>query len=192
MRKSHRYITSLFLTMIYLLLMLSPLASFAMQSKLAAHAVTGECSGDCSIDGCSLERSADHTCCCWQKRQLPIGSHLDPATDPSDTRLVAPVESPKMGSCSCAVQARDSHEKTAEPGSVPSTNPQKKRATTVSSSPCGSGKLFVMWNKEILQHLPYFFAGEIPFPEQSILTFIPPDLLVSRYGDPPDPPPIIS
>jgi hypothetical protein len=180
------------MTMIYLLIMLSPLASFAMQLKPAANTVTGECSGDCRIDGCSVERSAAHTCCCWQKRQLTIGSHLDSGADSSDTRLVAPVESPKMGSCCCTVKARDSHKKNAEPGSVSSTAPQKKMTTTVSSSPCGSGKLFTMWNTEILQHLPYFFAGEIPVPEQSFLTFFPPGLLSSRYGDPPDPPPIIS
>jgi hypothetical protein len=54
--------------MIYLLITISPLAPLAMQSRSVAHAVTGECSGDCDICGCSLERRTSHTCCCWQKK----------------------------------------------------------------------------------------------------------------------------
>ena len=72
MNKCNRYITSLLLTAIYMVIVFSPLAPLAMQSKLVAHAVTGECSGNCKVDGCSLERSATHTCCCWQKKK-PVG-----------------------------------------------------------------------------------------------------------------------
>lgn len=56
------------LTAIYLLITISPLAPIAMRSKSVAHAVTGECSGDCDICGCSPERRASRTCCCWQKK----------------------------------------------------------------------------------------------------------------------------
>lgn len=68
MIRSSRYTVSLLLTVIYLLITMSPLAPLALKSPRVAHAVTGECSGDCDICGCSLERRADHTCCCWQKK----------------------------------------------------------------------------------------------------------------------------
>ena len=70
MKKSSRSITALALTAIYLLITLSPLAPLALHSPRLAHAITGECAGDCGICGCSLERSADHTCCCWIKKKL--------------------------------------------------------------------------------------------------------------------------
>jgi hypothetical protein len=68
MKRSSRYIVSLVLTVIYLLITMSPLAPLALKSPRVAHAVTGECSGDCDICGCSLERRASHTCCCRQKK----------------------------------------------------------------------------------------------------------------------------
>jgi len=49
---------------------MSPLAPLALHSPMIAHALTGECAGDCSRCACSVERSANHTCCCWQKKQL--------------------------------------------------------------------------------------------------------------------------
>lgn len=55
--------------MIYLLITMSPLAPLAFRPAAIAHAVTGECAGDCSLCNCSPERSASHTCCCWQKKQ---------------------------------------------------------------------------------------------------------------------------
>jgi len=68
MTTSKRYITTLLLTGIYLLITLSPLAPLAMKSAHIAHAITGECTGDCEIDGCSPERRVTHTCCCWRKK----------------------------------------------------------------------------------------------------------------------------
>jgi len=191
-KKSQRYITSLLLTTIYLLIVFSPLAPLAMQSKLVTHAATEECSGNCGIDGCLLERSADHTCCCWQKKQHEIvDSHHHSNANVCDTHPAPPTEVPKKGSSGCSVQARDTHENGVESESVSSPAPQKKRATTVSNPPCGSGKLFALWSVESTHHLPFFFTGEIPSPVQNELTFTPPDRLTSRHGDPPDPPPII-
>jgi hypothetical protein len=193
MKKSHRYITSLILTMIYLLIVFSPLAPLAMQSKLVSHAATGECSGDCRIDGCSLERSAAHTCCCWQKKRREIvDTNHNSNADVCDTHPAPPAEVSKKGSSACSAHALATHEDANESKSVSSPAPQKKRATTVSSTPCGSGKLFALWSVETTHHLPFFFAGEIPSPAQSSLAFFPPDRLTSRYGDPPDPPPIIT
>jgi hypothetical protein len=70
MRNLHRYIPALVLVVLYALIVLSPLAPLAMHSPVIAHAITGECAADCSICGCSPERSANHTCCCWQKKRL--------------------------------------------------------------------------------------------------------------------------
>jgi len=193
MGTSHRYITSLLMTAIYLLIVASPLAPLAMQSKSVAHAVTGECSGDCRIDVCSLERSAARTCCCWQKnRHEVIEAHDLSHSDVHDTYPPPSAEVPKNISSCCAADAQDTHENGVESKSGSSVSPQKKRTTTVSSRPCGSGKILALLSTETTQHLPFFFAGEIPSPEQSTLTFIQTDRLTSRYGDPPDPPPIIS
>ena len=74
---SFRWCSAVSLTVVYLMIVLSPLASFAMHSKTLAHAITGECSGDCNICGCSPESRANHTCCCAKKHQLQTHAHED-------------------------------------------------------------------------------------------------------------------
>ena len=69
MKRPARNILALALTVMYLVITMSPLAPLAMHSKVIAHAVTGECSGNCDICGCSPERRANHTCCCYLKKQ---------------------------------------------------------------------------------------------------------------------------
>ena len=68
MNKPSRNIVALLLTVIYSLIIMGPLAPLALKSPRVAHAVTGECSGNCDICGCSAERRASHTCCCWLKK----------------------------------------------------------------------------------------------------------------------------
>jgi hypothetical protein len=80
MRSVPRYIPALVLTLLYAMIVMSPLAPLAMRSAIIAHAVTGECAGDCSICGCSTERSANRTCCCWQKKQQLV--HGDEQDEP--------------------------------------------------------------------------------------------------------------
>lgn len=75
MRSFPRFITALFLTSIYLVITMSPLAPIAMRSPLIAHAVTGECAVDCNICGCSPEKRVNHTCCCWKKKQQQAHEH---------------------------------------------------------------------------------------------------------------------
>jgi hypothetical protein len=55
---------------IYTLITLSPLAPVALSNAYLAHAITGECSGDCDVCGCSPLERANGTCCCQQKLQL--------------------------------------------------------------------------------------------------------------------------
>ena len=70
MKKPSRNIVALLLTLIYSLIIMSPLAPLALQSPRVAHAVTGECSGNCDICGCSAERRVSRTCCCFLKKKL--------------------------------------------------------------------------------------------------------------------------
>ncbi len=77
MISAKRHIISLFLAAVYLLITISPLTPLAMKSPRLAHAITGECSGDCNICGCSPERRASHTCCCWQKKLKQNRFHKD-------------------------------------------------------------------------------------------------------------------
>ena len=68
MRRLPRFIPALVLVVLYTMIVVSPLAPLAMRSAAVAHFITGECASDCSICGCSTERSANHTCCCWLKK----------------------------------------------------------------------------------------------------------------------------
>jgi hypothetical protein len=63
-----RHIIAGIIAAIYIVTAISPLAPLALKSATVAHAVTGECTGDCNTCGCSPERMASHTCCCWQKK----------------------------------------------------------------------------------------------------------------------------
>ncbi|HEY6007670.1 MAG TPA: hypothetical protein VIU40_05050 [Geobacteraceae bacterium] len=69
MIKHNRTHTALLLVTIYSVIVMSPLAPLALRSASVAHAVTGECVGDCALCGCSPEQSANRTCCCWKKKQ---------------------------------------------------------------------------------------------------------------------------
>lgn len=192
MKRSHRYITSLFLTMVYLVIVFSPLAPCAIQSKVIAHAVAGECSGDCRIDGCSLERSADHTCCCWLKTHQDDTTRQSPASCCITARPKAGAITAKNSDGHCDHQDQSLQENRGKIETADSPDPQGKRATTVSSTPCGSGKLFALLNIDTTYHLPFLFSDEFSSPKQNILPVFPPQRLASRYGDPPDPPPIIT
>ncbi len=188
MKILHKYITSYVLISVYLLIVCTPLAPCAMKSKHIAHAVTGECTGDCKIDGCSPERSANHTCCCWQKKLRGGGEHHckgECCIPPSAQHT----EAPHNGKECCKVKTNNTDEHESASSELSS---QKKRITTIGCTPCGSGKLLALMNVETVHHLPFFYTEKISSPGQTSLSFITPDCLISRIGDPPDPPPIIS
>jgi len=97
-----RSIIATTLAVIYLTILLSPFASLAMHSKTVAHALTGECSGDCSICGCSAESRATRTCCCSKKKQQQarIQENEDDAI-PDCCKKVPAKEKIMIASCGC-------------------------------------------------------------------------------------------
>ncbi len=122
MKKFHKNLTSYVLISIYLLIVCTPLAPFAMKSKLIAHAVTGECTGDCRIDGCSAARSANHTCCCWQKKLRSSDEHHSKG-ECCITPTVQHAETPKKADDCCAVKKHksDEHDDDTDPPSKSSS-----------------------------------------------------------------------
>ena len=62
-----RYFTALFLTVVYLIITMSPLAPVALLRGSLAHSMTVESAGNGDVCRCSPERRAGHTCCCQQK-----------------------------------------------------------------------------------------------------------------------------
>ncbi len=77
-----RRIIAAALSVLYLILLCGPIASIAMHSKTILHAITGECSGDCSICSYSPESRALNTCCCSKKRNQEAHRHEDEAAIP--------------------------------------------------------------------------------------------------------------
>ena len=68
MKRLPRDIIAGVLTVLFLAINFSPLATLVVRSKTIASAIAGECSGDCDTCGCSVESRASHSCCCRQKR----------------------------------------------------------------------------------------------------------------------------
>jgi hypothetical protein len=172
------------MTTIYLLMVLSPLAPLAMQSKRVAHAVTGECSGDCQIDGCSLEHSAAHACCCWQKKLKETVVH-------ADEHAMLPVVKIKKGAKSCCAPSQPAGLNHDSSASSETTRKETVKTTTIGTAPCGS-KLFAWLGTGKMLHLPYVFSGGISVPLEGYFSAQVPDKLTSRSVEPPHPPPKIS
>ena len=86
---------------VYLMISLSPLSSLALHSKSFAHAVTGECSGDCDICGCSPENRAAKTCCCSKKRTQQAANHVIDDTTPDCCKKKTSTTTASIASCGC-------------------------------------------------------------------------------------------
>ncbi len=147
-----RFITALFLITIYVVITMSPLAPLAMRSPVIAHAVTGECVGDCDICGCPPEARANHTCCCWRKK-------LQNDHERESTR-------------SCCKKKQDTGKPVLRCG-----------------CPCSGKKQSVFWSESKYEHLPYRFSEDMLVIHDDALSSIHQDHLITRYVDPPDPPP---
>ncbi|MGA7826849.1 MAG: hypothetical protein WCA04_04270 [Geobacteraceae bacterium] len=166
----------------YTLIALSPLAPLALKSPTLAHAITGQCSGDCDICGCSPERRAAHTCCCWMKKKREQ-------------------EARAKGSLHCCTLEREpdccsgrAQEKAAVPccEKQPDREHGKVPVIVYRCSPCGTGTAALFPGTESYQHLPYLFSENLSAPSGAKLVNLHPGLLMSRYQEPPDPPPRLS
>lgn len=96
-----RSIPALVLIAIYSLIAVSPLAPLALRSATIAHMLTGECVEDCSICGCSPERRANHTCCCWQKKHQHEYDGDQNKPECCKKKYQAKNATPTISSCPC-------------------------------------------------------------------------------------------
>jgi hypothetical protein len=193
MKRSPRFLTSLVMTAVYLLVVLAPLAPAALHSPFIAHALTGECSGDCRSCGCAPERSAARACCCWQKklarepvRAVKAGKTCC-AQHTSPEPLAEAVTSANRHECD------SDHEKHAAASTAENPASASDRPLPVLSiRPCGSDGHIALQGVENTQHFPYVHAINIPVSLPLPHSPISPDRLFSRHGEPPDPPPEIA
>lgn len=167
------------LMVVYALISLSPLAPLALKSPVLAHAITGECAGDCDICGCAPERSASHTCCCWMKKMREQRSHAAEAAcrlpeEPRPACCSRPRQQPAR-SC-CAVGPVDAE-------------PEKTVTIVYRCAPCGKDKAALAWENESCQHLPYLFTGNLCDALRPAYATHQPDPLKYRHLEPPVPPP---
>lgn len=72
-RHRHHRLTALVMAFAYLAMLCLPLISFAMAPKGASQ--PKQCTGDCSVCGCSPAASAAKTCCCARKQQQLSHAH---------------------------------------------------------------------------------------------------------------------
>jgi hypothetical protein len=89
------------LTVTYLLISLSPLASLAMHSTNATPVAISECSGDCDLCGCSAESMATRTCCCSKKKEQQARIHEDDEAGTPDYCIKEPAEKETIIACGC-------------------------------------------------------------------------------------------
>ncbi|HIJ94230.1 MAG TPA: hypothetical protein HPP94_00515 [Desulfuromonadales bacterium] len=202
-KRPFRKLTAIVMMTVYLLIVLSPLAPLAMYSKSVAHAVTGECSGDCNICGCSVESRANQTCCCAKKKQqskLSNGeiSEQQPVSKKrsccADSKPVAPKKeccatsqpvAPK-NDC-CAKNKKHPHDENAQ--ELQQKQPPPKNETVLKCGcPCGKSTVFALATGSS-DSMPFFYADTLPHPHAAYLSFSHVNRLTSRHAEPPDPPP---
>jgi hypothetical protein len=175
---------------IYLLVILAPLAPAALHSSFVAHAMTGKCTGDCSICGCSPERSAARACCCWQKKLAEAKLQHRGNEHQSCPTTARISETKAAGSC-CSKSA--DHDDPASEAAVTAQTVSPSDTNTeqigISTCPCGSGKNLTLFGSENTQHVPFRFLNGVLTLQSTPLVPLQPERLASRYGEPPDPPP---
>ena len=170
-RFSYRRASAFVLAAVYLLIVFSPLASLAMQSDRIAHAVTGECTGDCNTCGCSMESRANHTCCCARKKMKE-----------QHPELVQP-EADEPECC------RKIREESADADSHDRQEPSRTETVLKCGCPCDGGPHFTLGTVGSSEIIPYYYSGRIAVPYHDTCYTDRSYSAVSRYADPPDPPP---
>ena len=98
MRLMFRQVIAAGMTALYLAIIFSPLAPFAMPSTNATPLTYRECAGDCNLCGCSPESRATSTCCCI-KREHQAHIHEDDEEGTPDCSKMKPVEKKSVIAC---------------------------------------------------------------------------------------------
>jgi hypothetical protein len=182
--------------LVYLAVMLAPLTTYAISSGFITHAITGECSGDCTIDGCSLESRANHTCCCALKKHSDFdakkskGEHvaLDAASDSvvsiCEHCAVPDVDEAENSISECCIKGSE-----ADSGKSLNKGANTKSETVYKCDKrCGSGKLFTV-SAGTSEFLLDYFDQKFSCPVEGVLSCQELQRLISRFVNPPDPPP---
>jgi len=192
MQRSSRSIISLLMTAIYLLVILAPLAPAVLHSGMLTHVLTAECAGDCRSCGCSPERSAARACCCWQKKLAEAKALKQSAEHKSCPTSTAAASTKTARSCCSKPAQHADHENEASLSAQASATTDKETVmVSISTCPCGSGNDQAFSAGETVQHIPFRFSAGIPLQQVTLLSFLQPERLASRSGQPPDPPPKI-
>jgi hypothetical protein len=126
-----------------------------------------ECFGDHRLCGCSPERIANRTCCCYQSRSLKPANPEKPCCH--HQKKAAADHSPQTG------------RKDADTDSAPSMR----------TAPCGS-LTFMGLSSNDLKFIQPVFARIMPDESCRPLLFLQPTTLQSRFIEPPLPPPKLS
>lgn len=95
--KPSRTVRATVLLFFYSIIALGPVAPVILHFSPVAHAVTGQCTGDCIVDGCDPERSANRACCCWQRPPLTAAPEALVTTDCCETTPAR--QAPTQPSC---------------------------------------------------------------------------------------------
>lgn len=181
MKKCRKPAIIILLFAVYTVIALSPLAPLALKSPTLAHAITGQCSGNCDICGCSAERRASKSCCCWMKKK-----RAEELRSRSSLRCCS-VE--KTACCSSrAIEIKDVNCSEMPPDETQENPPE----VVYRCSPCGKGSVTFVAGAGSYQHLPYLFHENLSTPSASKLVNFYSEFFLSRYQEPPDPPPKLS
>lgn len=201
-RWPHRKKLAVLLLTVYMSITLIPLAPLAMHSKSVAHAVTGECTGDCDTCGCSLESRASKSCCCARKNQQQTETAKLTAGDCCSKKTAFVPVVAKESCCSTSksltaeVVQNDCCSKAGYDDTVQepeqSAAPAKSEVVYKCGCPCGKSKHPVMAGAGSSELLPYFYSERILLPYEDTHYSYLPHSMDSRYGEPPDPPPKLS
>lgn len=180
------------LILLYMFIAMSPLAPISMHSSLIAHAVTGQCTGDCEIDGCAPERRASHTCCCWQKR---VVTQIPAPQTTGDCCSGNASSQPTAEQSSCCVDAGQPDDQTcctsAELPQAQREIDDRSRPKTVyrCGCPCDNGTQLSLTCIGKIDLVPYQFCGFFLTEQNDIHYDDLPLYLPSHTANPPTPPP---
>ncbi|MHC1697045.1 MAG: hypothetical protein AB9919_03060 [Geobacteraceae bacterium] len=171
----------LMLFSVYTVIVLSPLAPLALKSPTLAHALTGQCSGNCDICGCSAERRVSRSCCCWMKKKR--------AEEAQARRSLRCCSVEKTDCCSRGAQENETVHCS---GTLPDRGRENQREVVYRCCPCGKGSVSLFAGTGSYQHLPCLFRANLSEPSESRLVKFHSEIVQSRYQEPPDPPPKVS